>query len=125
MSSKQILIIDDDKDLTDILSDELMKDGLTVHVAHDGSSGLKMALDKKPDLILLDIKMPGMDGIAMLEQLRLDPWGKGVEVIFLTVLDQPEVLSRALELGGYEYFVKTDWKIKDIVARIREKLGVK
>jgi len=120
---KTILVVDDDKELCEILVDQLTRAGFKTLSAHDGEEGLKVALEHKPNLILLDVMMPKMDGIKMLEKLREHEWGKKVPVVLLTVMDQPEVLSRAVELGGYEYFVKTDWKIEEIVERVKQKLA--
>lgn len=82
-----------------------------------------VALLWHPDLILLDIVMPKMDGMTMLAQLREDEWGKTARVITLTNLSDTEKVAEAIEHGSYEYLVKSDWKIEDVVAKVREKLG--
>ena len=76
----------------------------------------------KPDLILLDLVMPNKDGFAVLTELREDPWGKTAPVILLTNLDDYESLSRVLQKQGHEYLVKTDWKIEEVVAKVKEHL---
>lgn len=125
MDKKTILIVDDEKDLVELLSEKLEQAGFKVLTAHDGQEGLNVALREKPDLILLDIIMPTMDGLTMLKKLREDEWGKNAEAVLLTVLDDPKTLSEAMEMGSYEYFVKTDWNIDDVVGRIKEKIAAK
>ena len=121
---KTILIVDDEKDLRDALATALADEGFNVLTAADGDEGLKMAFEHKPDLILLDLVMPKLDGYAVLDRLRLDEWGKDANVFLLTVLEDIDSVSKAIEHGGLEYFVKTDWRLEDIVERIQEKLGV-
>jgi len=122
-TQKTILIIDDEKELREVLEEKLKREGFKTHTARDGQEGLMVALKEKPDLILLDVVMPKIDGISMLQELRKDEWGKTVQVIFLTVVEDPRTLARAVELGGYEYFVKTDWDIDEIVKKVKEKVG--
>ena len=76
-----------------------------------------------PDLILLDIIMPVMNGIAMLEKVRLDAWGKNVKVIILTNLNDAEKMADAVILKSSDYLVKSNWKIDDIVAKVHERLN--
>ena len=81
--------------------------------------------DPKPDLVLLDLVMPTMDGFEMLDKLREEEWGKKIPIIFLTNLDDEESVSKVMKDKGYEYLVKTEWKIEDIVAKIKKKLEEK
>lgn len=120
---KCVLVVDDEKELRELLVQKLTKAGFDVAAAGDGEEGLEVAREKKPDLILLDIVMPKMDGITMLKKLREEEWGKNVEVMLLTVLEDEQHLSQALEAGAREYFVKTDWKLDDVVERVKSKLG--
>ena len=122
---KTILVVDDEKDIRDALSTILTDEGFNVLTAADGDEGLKMAFEHKPDLILLDLVMPKLDGYAVLDRLRADEWGKNANVFLLTVLEDIDSVSKAIEHGGLEYFVKTDWRLEDIVKRIQEKLGVR
>lgn len=120
---KTILIIDDEKDLRAVLSAALHDEGYEILEAANGEEGLKMALEHKPALILLDVIMPKMTGLEMLEKLREDEWGKEADILLLTVLEDVESVSRALQHGVHDYLVKTDWDLKDIVQRVREKVG--
>lgn len=120
---KSILIVDDEPDLRDALADMLDAEGYGVLVAKDGKEGLDTALAQKPDLILLDVMMPNMDGFGVLDELRKDEWGKSVKVIFLTVLNDAQSISRAMEGEGYTYLVKTEWDLAEIVKAVEERLG--
>lgn len=124
VSKKTILIIEDEKDIAEVLKIKLEEAGFIAHIALDGESGLQVALADHPDLILLDLIMPGMDGVELLGQLRKDEWGKKAIVILLTNVDNIETVAKIIEDGGYEYLVKTDWKMDDVVAKIKNKLGI-
>ena len=124
IEKKTILVIDDESDLRYALSAALTDSGFNVLTAADGDEGLKMAFEHKPDLILLDLVMPKLDGYAVLDRLRGDEWGKDANVFLLTVLEDIDSVTKAVEHGGLEYFVKTDWRLEDIVKKVKEKLGV-
>jgi len=125
---KKILIVEDDAILLLTLADNLIQEGFDVIKAKDGEEGLATALCEHPDLILLDILLPKMDGFTLLKKLREDKWGKHVPVIILTNLGSPASISKALEtIKGLEehlvYLVKSDWKIKDIIAKVHERFN--
>lgn len=122
--SKKILIIDDETDLLQVLTDTLTSEGFSVLGAKNGEEGLALALKEHPDLILLDIIMPVMDGMTMLYELRKDPWGNSVPVILLTNLSDAERVAEALRLRVYDFLVKSDWKLKDLVTKIKEKFSL-
>jgi len=116
----KILIVEDEKILRDILANKFKEEGLLVSVATDGEEGLKAALLEHPDLILLDIIMPVMDGITMLKKLREDSWGKGAKVMILTNLSDSEKVSQAMEQGSYDYLIKIDWQMEELVQKVKE-----
>ena len=120
---KIILVIEDEEPLRRVLKDILTVEGYSIIETKDGMEGLEMALKEHPDLILLDIVMPKMDGLEMLKQLRTDEWGKTAPVIVLTNLSDNEDVAKAMESEAFEYFVKTDIKIDEVIAKIREKIG--
>ena len=117
-----ILVVDDDPELCGVLKEALTDAGFEVETGQNGEEGLKKAFEVKPNLILLDLVMPVMDGWEFLERLHKDEWGKTAQVIILTNADDIDSLSRAIEGRGYEYLVKTDWKIGEVVDRVRERL---
>lgn len=121
--NKIILIAEDEEPLRRVLRDILSFEGYQVIEAVNGEEGLAMVLKEHPDLVLLDVVMPKMDGLTMLKKLRTDEWGKTAPVMILTNLsDNDEVIKTAKD-EGIEYFVKTDIKIADVVEKIKEKLG--
>ena len=81
-------------------------------------------MDAHPDMILLDIIMPKMDGMSMLRKLREDNWGKTAKVILLTNLSSPEAVTEAIQHNVYDYLVKTNWKLESIVIKVRTMLGL-
>lgn len=120
---KKVLVIEDEIELADILVSELKKEKIDVYVARDGVEGLEMSLKLHPDLILLDIIMPKMDGMTMLAHLRNDVWGKDAQVILLTNLSENEKVAEAVKHKTYDYLVKADWKIMDVIKLVKEKLN--
>jgi DNA-binding response OmpR family regulator len=122
---KTILVVEDDLTLQRALSDKLTKEGFLISGAKNGQEGLDMAKAGHPDLILLDIVMPVMDGMTMLGELRKDDWGKGAEVIILTNLFDQKKVADAIALGSFDYLVKTDWSMADVVRIIKGKLDIK
>lgn len=118
-----ILIIEDDTSLRGILRDTLAEEGYDVSEAHTGEEGLALALSKHPDLILLDIILPAMDGLGVLNQIRNDPgWGKNAKVIMLTNLSDNPSVAACLELGAHSFLVKADWTIEDILKTVKTEL---
>jgi len=117
-----ILIIEDEPDVREALKTVLEQQQFAVLLAEDGEVGLTMALQEKPDLVLLDITMPKMNGIEVLKSLRADDWGKGVKVIVMTVLDDLSKVAEVLEAGGDEYLIKSESTLESIVEKIKEKL---
>ena len=100
-----ILLIEDDAAFRRVYQDMLAA-GCDVLVAEDGESGLQMALSHKPDLILLDLILPRLHGLDVLKKLRAEPSTKGIPVIILTALGEPDDLRMGLELGANSYLVK-------------------
>ena len=121
-NKKKILVVDDDDNLNTVLVDKLNLSGFLAIGATDGEDGLKKALENHPDLILLDVLMPKMDGLGMLKKLREDSWGKKSKVIMLTVLEQSDYIAKAVENDVYGYFVKTNFSLDELVKKIEEAL---
>ncbi|HUQ30272.1 MAG TPA: response regulator [Candidatus Paceibacterota bacterium] len=119
---KKILVVEDERPLSDALYDRLTREGFSVLVAHDGEEGLSIAIRERPDLILLDVVMPVMDGLSMLKRLREDPWGTTAVVILLTNLSETAKVAEVLEQNVSDFLVKTDWKLQEVVAKVRSRL---
>lgn len=115
---KTILIIEDEKSLRNAIADILRLKNFLPIEAKNGREGVELALLRHPDLILLDVIMPEMDGMSALRKIREDAWGKMVPIIILTNLSgtveqlMSEVVTR--------YLIKSDWKLHDIVKKIEE-----
>jgi PleD family two-component response regulator len=122
---KKLLLIDDEGFVRHALSEKIKHEGIEVTEANGGVEGVELALELKPDLILLDIIMPDLDGWGVLQQLRADEWGKSAQVILLSILNDEESTMKALEFGVNEFIVKTDWRIDQVATRVKEKLGIK
>lgn len=121
---KNILIVEDDILELDVLAKKFQREQFNVSVAHDGMEGLEKALKEKPDMVLLDIVMPRMDGFTMLQKLRADTWGQTVPVIVLTNLGDAATSLRALsDTAIVGLLIKSDWSLEDLVAKVRVKLG--
>lgn len=117
---KLIALIEDDRILSDIMYRGLMDAGFEVERAFDGEEGLAMVLSKKPALVLLDILLPKIDGLTVAKKLKSNPDTKGIPIIILTVLEKGESVAEALESGVYEYIVKSNFKVEEIVKRVQE-----
>lgn len=122
--AKSILVIEDDALLRDGMKTLFEKHGFKVTVASDGAVGYEQALAFKPDLLLLDVMLPKLDGVEFLRQLKDDPWGKTASVIVLTNLDSKVHLAKVLELGHYDFLSKTDWSLDDLLQKVNHKLGL-
>lgn len=117
---KTILIVEDDKQLMLAISGKLSHENYNIIKSFDGEEGLAIALEKHPDLILLDIVMPKMDGVTMLKKLREDPWGKTAKVIILTNLSEGSSINDELKQDVAGYFIKSDWRLEDIIKKIKD-----
>jgi two-component system, OmpR family, alkaline phosphatase synthesis response regulator PhoP len=118
----KILIIEDEKLIVVALKKKLESEGFDVETEYDGVSGLRAALGMHPDLILLDIILPGIDGVTLLSSLRADEWGAKVPVIILTNLNDASTIEESRKKGVNSYLVKTDWKLNDVVDKVRSTL---
>lgn len=119
---KKIVLVEDDKVLSDALFDGLKEAGFEVLRAFDGEEGLKLVEKEKPALVLLDILMPKMDGLTVAKQLKSNPETKDIPIIILTVLEKGEPVAESLASGVCDYLVKSNFKIEEIVAKVKEKL---
>ena len=117
MSSK-IVLIEDDKTLGELLEKKLTVTGYTVTRAIDGAEGLEMIRQEKPDLVLLDILLPTMNGYEILETKRDDPTIKDIPVMIVSNSGQPVELQRALDLGARDYFIKAQFDPDEIISKV-------
>lgn len=102
----KILIIDDDLLLVELLTESLSSDGITVRAAHDGLSGIECMINESPDMILLDIMMPGIDGFEVCKKIKEAPCTADLPIVFISAKDSQEDIDRAYALGADDYIVK-------------------
>lgn len=119
-TKKTILIVEDEKSLRDAIADILHLKNFNSLSAKNGIEGVKLALSKHPDLILLDLIMPEMDGMTAFKKIRVDAWGAKVPVIILTNLSSitGNLAAGATSHTPTQYLIKSDWKLHDIVKKI-------
>jgi len=125
LKRQTILIVEDEASLRNALTGKFTREGFIVFDAKDGEVGLAVAKREKPNLILLDIVMPKMDGMTMLKNLRTEKeWGRVVPVMLLTNLgsDDKEMAKEIIEDEFTQYLVKSNWAINDVVKKVRERL---
>ncbi|MFA5106984.1 MAG: response regulator [Patescibacteria group bacterium] len=123
--SHSVLVADDNIATLEVLTDALKDAGFMVYAAKDGREALELALKKHPDIILLDIQMPKMDGISMLTELRKDRWGRYAMVILLTHLPGSDRVARAIQLGAFDYLQKANWDLDSIVDQVKKRIALK
>lgn len=121
----RILIIEDDEFLRSLCVRKLKGAGFKVSVAVDGEEGLKKVKEEKPDLILLDIVLPGIDGFEVLKRLKEDRTIAGIPVVYLTNLGQEPEVKRGLGLGANDYLVKAHLMPEEIVEKVERLISVK
>lgn len=130
IDKKIILVAEDESRLRNVLKDKLTLEGFIVFEAKDGEEGLKLALSEYPDLMLVDIYMPNMDGLKMLRKIREDNRGKKIKFIILTNADDTDKIAEAMQVAGveddktFDYYVKSDIKMEDVIAKVKGKLGL-
>lgn len=119
---KHVLVVEDEPNIAEPLAFLLEKVGYTVTIRSDGRQGLKAALEQMPDLILLDVMLPELDGFEVLRRLREDPRGKRIPVVILTARGQRGDRDAALD-GGADMFIPKPFSNKDVVSGVRQLLG--
>lgn len=117
----RILLIDDDTLTTKLYKGKFEDGGFEIDTAPDGETGLKMIRDKKPDVILLDIMMPKMDGLEVLRKLKKSSSTQKIPIILLTnVGDSEDDVEKGLELGAVTYLIKSSYTPKEVLLKTKE-----
>ena len=125
MKKPTILIIEDDQSLATLLNQALESNRFTVSMALDAETGFKKAKRLLPDVIILDIVLPGVNGFVCLEKLRQAAATKHIPVIILSNLGQGEEIRQGLALGAADYLVKADFTISEVTDKILKSLPAK
>jgi len=116
---KTILIVEDDRYLTKAYSIKIKNAGFNVLLADNGLDGLLVAKEKKPDLIVLDLLLPKVDGFEFLKRIKADEEMKNIPVLTISVLGQKNDQQKAIDLGAEAYFIKTEYKLGEIIDKIK------
>ncbi len=120
---KKILFIEDEGALQQAAGYMLEREGFTVLSALDGDAGLRVAKDERPDLILLDLVLPKRSGFEVLKALKTDPELGRTPVIILSNLESNDDINKALELGGTTYLLKSNYRLEEVIEKIKNALG--
>ncbi len=123
MRQSTILVVEDERPMRLILTNVFTKAGFKVFEAMEGESGLKIALAEHPDFILLDLLMPKMDGMKMLQELRGTEWGREARVAILTNFSNPERVNEAMANNVGEFWIKTNWTLANLVKKVKKDLN--
>jgi len=123
VKAKKILIVEDEVSLRSILANRLKELGYEIFISNNGRDGLIQATQIHPDLIILDLIMPGMGGFGMMRELRLDDWGRDARVLVLTNMAISEEADGVKKLGALDVLVKSNHRMEDITKKIGECLA--
>jgi phosphate regulon transcriptional regulator PhoB len=113
-----VLVVDDEKDLVDLIKYHLEKEGLKCLEARDGETALQLAKERIPDLVVLDLMLPGLDGLEICRKLRKDPKTSSIAIIMLTAKAEEVDRIVGLEMGADDYMVKP-FSPRELVARVK------
>ncbi len=121
--AKRILIVEDEEIITSLLQKKLAKEGYEISIAREGETGLKMMREEKPDLVLLDIIMPKMGGLEVMEEMAKDRRIKGIPVIVISNSGQPVEIDRAQKLGAKDWLIKTEFDPQEVIDKVVKQIG--
>ncbi len=122
---KNILIIEDDDFYRELIRKRLLEDDFGILEAVDGERGIKEIKDKKPDLVLLDLLLPNIDGFEVLSKVKADAAISSIPIIIVSNLGQQEDIDRGLKLGAADFLVKSQFDINQIMDKIKDTLKTK
>ncbi|MCX6760767.1 MAG: response regulator [Candidatus Nealsonbacteria bacterium] len=118
--AKTILIIEDDQFLRELMVRKIVSEGFNCLESETGEGGIEKIKKEKPDLVLLDIVLPGIDGIEVLKKIKEDPDVKSIPVVILSNLAGPEEIERGLNLGAADYLIKAHLTPREIIEKAKE-----
>ena len=121
---RKILLVEDDETLAEVYKQRLELEGFDVNHVNNGEDALATAVKFRPDLVLLDVMMPKLNGFDVLDIMRQTPETRNVHIIMLTALSQPKDEQRAKDLGADDFLIKSQVVIGDVVERVRHHLGI-
>ncbi len=118
MENKKILIVDDEIDIAELVSYNLKKEGFLIDLAHDGEQALRKVRDNKYDLLILDLMLPGIQGMELCRLIRNNPKSSGIPIIMLTAKSEELDKIVGLEMGADDYMTKP-FSVRELTARVR------
>ncbi len=116
----KILLVEDDPFLSSLLRNRIVKEGFEVEMVKDGEEALPMLKKAKPDLVLLDLILPGKSGFEVMEDIKNDPQISKVPIVIISNLGQDSDIARGKELGAADYLVKANISIDFLVGKVKE-----
>lgn len=123
MSQQKILVVEDSSYLADSLVDMLAIKNYESMVAPTGREAVEMAIEHEPDLIILDIRLPDIDGYEVFRRIRKTPWGKTAKVMILTASESTENISKNIDLPAEHVLFKPEWSVADLLKQIEKRLA--
>jgi DNA-binding response OmpR family regulator len=123
MAKAKLLLVEDDVTLVKMYERKFLSDGYEVKIAYDGEEGLEKVAKEKPDLVLLDIMLPKLDGLALFKKMRSQPETISTPVILLTNFGQEDAIFECFKLGAIDYLVKADVTPQQVVDKVEKFLA--
>ena len=120
---KKILIVEDEQLIGDLLQKKLRQEGYRVSLATDGEAALKQIREEKPDIVLLDIVLPRLNGFEVLSELKKDEALRQIPVIIISNSGQPDEIEKAKELGVRDWLVKTEFDPREVLEKVQRQIG--
>ncbi len=120
--AKKILLVEDEEIMLTLLQRKLAKEGYQISVARDGEEGLRLMKESKPNLVLLDIVMPKLDGFEVLEKMKGDKDLNKIPVIIISNSGQPVELDRAKALGVKDWLIKTEFDPNEVIEKVKKQI---
>ena len=120
---KKILIVEDELSMQRALKNKLEQEGYKVATANDGQQALDAIRASSPDLVLLDLIMPKLDGISVLREMKKDDALRNVPVVILTNLSTGDKVAEAMQLGTFDFLVKANYSLEDVLRKVKERVG--
>lgn len=121
--NKSVLIVEDEGAMQRALKNKLENAGYSVLTAADGTEALEQMRSGKPNLVLLDLIMPKLDGISVLREVKGDEELKAIPVIILTNLSSGDKVAEAMQLGTFDFLVKANYSLDDVLSKVQERIG--
>jgi two-component system alkaline phosphatase synthesis response regulator PhoP len=121
--AKKVLLVEDEEIMINLLEKKLKREGYEVSIAKDGERGFEKIKEEKPDLVLLDIILPKMNGFEVMERMKADEELSKIPVIVISNSGQPVELDRAKKLGAKDWLIKTEFDPGEVIQKVKKQIG--